>query len=114
MGAGSAGGVRLFIAMEKIMSRTLQIAEQAFFMLYSMAPLLADGDTPKEEIEDAIKKGARSGVRKARAFKDSTSTKADDEVYRLMALGINEADDEIENPTEPPADDDSGETQPQE
>lgn len=81
------------------MSRTVQIAEQAFFMLYSMAPLLADGDTPKEEIEEKIKKGARSGIRKARAFKDGTTTKVDDEAFRLIALGINEADDEIENPT---------------
>lgn len=80
----------------------LKVAEQAFFMLYSMAPLLSDGDTPKEELEEAIKKGARNGVRKARAFVENTPTGVDNEAFRLVALGVNEADDEIENPTAEP------------
>ena len=85
--------------MENIMS-ALKMAEQAFFMLYSMAPFFADGETPKEEVEQAIKQGARKGVQKARKFVDQTETTVDDEVFRLVSIGINEADDEIENPTE--------------
>ncbi|MEM9014097.1 MAG: hypothetical protein AAGB02_03215 [Pseudomonadota bacterium] len=90
------------------MSKVAMMAENAFFMLYATAPLMADGDTPKAEIEEQIAKGARTAVQKIRALAASTPTGLDNEAVRLVRHGINVADSEFETPTDGGDDSDVG------
>lgn len=75
-----------------------QQIEAAILMAATTLPLV-DGETAEAALTAEVEKGFRNGVRKLRAFVQSTDLKFDDRLFNMIGKGVAAADSEYKTPT---------------